>query len=78
MSRMELPRFVSRITDRAITQGEVMTNTNLNPGSGKASVPVSINDNLPTSNPPLKVVLAVLGGFVLIALVLTFHSSLGF
>ena len=55
-----------------------MTDTNLNPGSGKAPGPVSINDNLPTSNPPLKVVLAVLGGLVLIALVLTFHSSLGF
>lgn len=55
-----------------------MADTNLNAGSGKAPRPVSINDNLPTSNPPLKVVLAVLGGFVLIALVLTFHTSLGF
>lgn len=55
-----------------------MTNTNLNPGSGQAPAPASINDNLPTSNPPLKVVLAVLGCLVLIALVLTFHSSLGF
>lgn len=55
-----------------------MTDTNQNPSSGKAPASVSINDNLPTSNPPLKVVLAVLGCFVLIALVLTFHSSLGF
>ena len=38
----------------------------------------SINDNLPTSNPSLKVVLTVFGCFVLIVLVLTFHSSLGF
>ena len=55
-----------------------MTNTNLNPESGKAPPSVSINDNLPNSNPPLKVVLAVFGCFVLIVLVLIFHSSLGF
>ena len=36
-----------------------------------------MNDNLPTSNPSLKTVLAVLGVFVVIVLVLTFHKSLG-
>ena len=51
--------------------------TNTNPGSDKAPPTVSINDNLPTSNPPLKVVLAVLGVLVVVALVLTFHKSLG-
>jgi hypothetical protein len=51
--------------------------TNINPGSGKPAPTPSINDNLPTSNPPLKVVLAVLGCLVVIALVLTFHKSLG-
>ena len=49
-----------------------------NPSSGKAAPSGSINDNLPTSNPSLKVVLSVLGVFVLVVLVLTFHSSLGF
>lgn len=52
--------------------------TNVTPDAGKPARPPSINDNLPTSNPPLKVVLAVFGCFVLIVLVLTFHSSLGF
>ena len=52
--------------------------TTINPESGKPARPPSINDNLPTSNPPLKVVLAVFGCLALIALVLTFHSSLGF
>ena len=51
--------------------------TNINPGSDKPPVTVSINDNLPTSNPPLKVVLAVLGVFAVAALFLTFHKSLG-
>ncbi len=54
-----------------------MTNTDQQPGPAKAPT-VSINDNLPTSNPPLKVVLTVFGCLVLIALVLTFHSALGF
>ena len=55
-----------------------MTNTNQNRGPAKAPPAVSINDNLPTSNPSLKTVLAVLGVFAVIVLVLTFHSSLGF
>jgi hypothetical protein len=55
-----------------------MTHTNQNPGPTKAPPAVSINDNLPTSNPSLKTVLAVLGVFAVIVLVLTFHSSLGF
>ena len=55
-----------------------MTNTNQNPSPAKAPPSASINDNLPTSNPPLKVVLAVFGVFVVIVLVLTFHSALGF
>ena len=55
-----------------------MTNTNQNPSPTKAPPAVSINDNLPTSNPSLKTVLAVFGVFVVIVLVLTFHSSLGF
>jgi len=55
-----------------------MTNTNQNPNPAKAPPAVSINDNLPTSNPSLKTVLVVFGCFVLIVLVLTFHSSLGF
>jgi hypothetical protein len=38
---------------------------------------VSINDNLPTNNPSLKVVLTVLGCLVVVVLVLTFHKSLG-
>jgi hypothetical protein len=52
--------------------------SNTNPGSDTPPATASINDNLPTSNPPLKVVLAVLGVFVVAALVLTFHKSLGF
>ena len=48
-----------------------------NPSPGKPTPTPSINDNLPTSNPSLKVVLSVLGVFVLIVLVLTFHKSLG-
>ena len=55
-----------------------MTNTSPNPGPGKAPRAASINDNLPTSNPSLKVVLSVLGCFVLIVLFLIFHKSLGF
>lgn len=51
--------------------------TNTNPSSGKPPPTAAINDNLPTSNPPLKVVLAVLGVLVVAALVLTFHKSLG-
>ena len=55
-----------------------MTNSDQQPGSAKAPAKVvSINDNLPTNNPPLKVVLAVVGSLVLVALVLTFHKSLG-
>ncbi len=52
--------------------------TNINADPGKPAPTPSINDNLPTSNPPLKVVLTVFGCFVLIVLILTFHSSLGF
>jgi hypothetical protein len=52
--------------------------TNTNPDSSKPARLASINDNLPTSNPSLKVVLAVFGCLVLVALILTFHSSLGF
>lgn len=48
-----------------------------NPNPAKPPPTPSINDNLPNSNPPLKVVLSVLGALVLIALVLTFHKSLG-
>jgi len=54
-----------------------MTNINQDPSPAKAPA-VSINDNLPTGNPSLKTVLAVFSVFVLIVLVLTFHSSLGF
>jgi hypothetical protein len=54
-----------------------MTNSDQKSGPAKAPA-VSINDNLPTSNPSLKTVLAVFGVFVVIVLVLTFHSSLGF
>ena len=53
-----------------------MTNSDQKPGPAKAPA-VSINDNLPTSNPSLKTVLAVFGVFVVIVLVLTFHKSLG-
>ena len=55
-----------------------MTNANQNPIPAKAVPAASINDNLPTSNPSLKTVLAVFGAFVAIVLVLIFHSSLGF
>ena len=48
-----------------------------NPSPDKPARAPSINDNLPTSNPPLKVVLSVVGVLVVIALVLTFHKSLG-
>jgi hypothetical protein len=54
-----------------------MTNTDQKSGSAEAPT-VSINDNLPSGNPPLKVVLTVFGCLVLIVLVLTFHSALGF
>jgi hypothetical protein len=53
-----------------------MTNTNQQPGPAKEPT-VSINDNLPTSNPSLKVVLTVFGCLVVVVLVLTFHKSLG-
>lgn len=52
--------------------------TNQQPGPTKAPPTASINDNLPTSNPSLKVVLTVFGCLVVVALVLTFHTSLGF
>jgi hypothetical protein len=55
-----------------------MTNTNTETSSAKLDPPLSINDNLPTSNPPLWVVLPVLGCIALFILVLTFHSWLGF
>jgi len=54
-----------------------MTNTNQQPGPAEAPPKVSINDNLPSNNPPLKVVLTVFGCLVLVVLVLTFHKSLG-
>ena len=38
---------------------------------------MSINDNLPTSNPSLKTVLVVFGCLAVVVLVLTFHKSLG-
>ena len=53
-----------------------MTNTDQKSGPAKAPT-VSINDNLPTSNPSLKIVLTVFGCLVVVMLVLTFHSSLG-
>ena len=53
-----------------------MTNTDMSPATPVP--PPSINDNLPTSNPSLKTVLVVFGAFVVIVLVLIFHSSLGF
>jgi hypothetical protein len=52
--------------------------TNIDTRAGKPAPQPSINDNLPTSNPSLKVVLTVLGFIVAAALILTFHSSLGF
>ena len=55
-----------------------MTNTHQNPNPAKKPPAVSINDNLPSSNPSLRTVLAVFGVFVVIVLALTFHSSLGF
>ena len=54
-----------------------MTNTDQQPGPAKAPPKVSINDNLPSSNPSLKVVLTVFGCLVVVVLVLTFHKSLG-
>jgi hypothetical protein len=48
------------------------------PASRRPQPPPSINDNLPSGNPPLPVVLAVLGAVGLVVLVLTFHTSLGF
>ena len=54
-----------------------MTNTDQQPGPAKAPPTVSINDNLPTGNPSLKVVLTVFGCLVVIVLVLTFHKALG-
>ena len=54
-----------------------MTNSDQKPAPAKAPT-VSINDNLPTSNPSLRTVLVVFGCLAVIVLVLTFHSSLGF
>jgi len=52
--------------------------TNTDPKSDPAKAPtVSINDNLPSKNPRLKVVLTVFGCLAVIVLVLTFHKSLG-
>jgi hypothetical protein len=54
--------------------------TNTEPGLRKAAPPAPAtfsNDDLPSSNPPLKVVLAVLGCIGIFALVLIFHKSLG-
>lgn len=55
-----------------------MTNINQKSGPAKASPTVSINDNLPTSNPSLRTVLMVFGCLAVVVLVLTFHTSLGF
>jgi hypothetical protein len=44
----------------------------------KAGPPRSMNDDLPSGNPSLVVVLAVLVVLGLGALVLTFHASFGF
>jgi hypothetical protein len=55
-----------------------MTNIDQQPGPAKAPAKVvSINDNLPTNNPSLRVVLTVFGCLVVVVLVLTFHKSLG-
>jgi len=54
-----------------------MTNSDQKPAPAKAAT-VSINDNLPTSNPSLRTVLIVFGCLGAVALVLTFHKSLGF
>ena len=54
-----------------------MTNTDQKPGPASAPPKVSINDNLPTSNPSLRTVLVVFGCLAVIVLVLTFHKSLG-
>ena len=48
-----------------------------NPSPNKAPPAPSINDNLPTTNPRLSIVLTVFAVFAVIALVLTFHKSLG-
>jgi hypothetical protein len=52
--------------------------TNIDKTVANVVPPPSINDDLPTSNPPLWLVLTVLGCIALIILVLTFHSWLGF
>jgi hypothetical protein len=54
-----------------------MTNSDQKSEPAKAPPKVSINDNLPSNNPPLKVVLTVFGCLVVVVLVLTFHKSLG-
>jgi hypothetical protein len=54
-----------------------MTNTNQQPGPAKAPPELSINDNLPTSNPSLRTVLVVFGCLAVVVLVLTFHKALG-
>jgi hypothetical protein len=54
-----------------------MTNSDQKSQPDKAPPKVSINDNLPSNNPPLKVVLVVFGCLAVVVLVLTFHKSLG-
>ena len=51
--------------------------TNINPTPVKTPPTSSINDNLPTTNPPLKFVLAIFGCIVLFALALIFRGPLG-
>jgi hypothetical protein len=52
--------------------------TDANPAPAKAARPVSMNDTLPSGNPSLRTVLIAVGVVVVGALVLIFHSSLGF
>jgi hypothetical protein len=55
-----------------------MTNTNQTPGPAAKEPVVSINDNLPTTNPSLRTVLIVFACLGVAVLFLTFHKSLGF
>jgi hypothetical protein len=58
--------------------GNLMTNADPGPRKAPPPAPATFsNDDLPSSNPPLKVVLAVLGCIGIFALVLIFHKSLG-
>jgi hypothetical protein len=61
-----------------LAQEIFVTNTGHNVSKSPPTQPVSINDNLPTSNPPGWLVLAVLGCIGVGVLVVVFHASLGF